>query len=738
MRELRNEILEYRVDACPMISVIVPTHNRPDMLEIAIQSILNQTFKDFEIIVVNDNGEDVSRIVASFDTDKIIYITHERNKGLAAARNTGIRAARGKYIAYLDDDDVYYSNHLEELVTLLEGTDVSVAYTDAYRAMQVLQNGTYVTTQKDTPYSFDFDYDRILIENFIPVLCIMHRRVCLDQSGYFDESLDRHEDWDLWIRMSRHYKFAHIPKVTCEFTYRSDGSGMTSGSLPKFLTTLQKIYHKYASEKASDSSIALYKKKSLFETCLRVFYFISERIDIAVPVAELPYTELASTGATTSQIRSCYYWKSAAICMDREQSILLLEKALFEDDQNYPAKIDLVSNYLEAGRNSDAVRLLAALEQANPLEPHFAASRKKIEALNSHVELIPNPQTLPAMRVVAYSLDAPNSACAQLRIMQPLSSLQNQIMLLWGASNDGRTCATNLESLEKADLIVIQRFYPRKETLPYLEAILASGKPVIYETDDDLMSLPGGHPLKQWGDETAGMLRQLLPRFSAVTVSTERLKERYSRFNPATYVLPNLLDDSRYERKISVNRDVVTIGFSGTATHAADIKGIEPVLQRIATRYRDAVTFCFIGHAPEIQLSGKIIAFQNDYLGYVDTLRHSDMDIALIPLVDTEFNQAKSNIKWLEYSACGIAGIFADMAPYNSCIEHGTTGLLVGADPEQWFQAICLLVEHPELRMQLAANARHKVLEEFTLKSKARLWLDTYRNILANYSIRQT
>ncbi len=86
--------------------------------------------------MVNDAGDDVRAVVERFASPKIRYLCHETNKGLAASRNTGIRAARGKYIAYLDDDDIFFPDHLETLVTALEGEHLDVAYTDAYKDVQ--------------------------------------------------------------------------------------------------------------------------------------------------------------------------------------------------------------------------------------------------------------------------------------------------------------------------------------------------------------------------------------------------------------------------------------------------------------------------------------------------------------------------------------------------------------------------------------------------------------------------
>jgi len=157
MANLNNKSLQ------PLVTVIIPSFNRPNMLKEALMSVLSQSYQNYEIIVINDGGIDVKDIIASIDTDRnIIYLQHEENRGLPAARNTGIRAAGGKYIAYLDDDDIYYPNHLETLVKHLEGNDFKVAYTDSYYVTQSFITDGYVTTGESVNYSFDFDRNELL------------------------------------------------------------------------------------------------------------------------------------------------------------------------------------------------------------------------------------------------------------------------------------------------------------------------------------------------------------------------------------------------------------------------------------------------------------------------------------------------------------------------------------------------------------------------------------------------
>jgi len=230
----------------PMVSVIVPTYNRPDTLRRTLESIAAQTYKRIEAIVVNDAGEDVSGVIDTFhDRLSIKYLVHHKNKGLAAVRNTAIKHATGQYIAYLDDDDIFHPQHIETAVKVLTTTNYKAVYTDAYRAYQTKKGDTYQVIKKDIPYSIDYVKGIFYKTNITPVLCVVHDRTCFDEAGIFDESLPVLEDWDLWIRMSEKYDFYHIQKVTCEFSWRADGTSTTSSKQNEFVKIRELIYKKY-------------------------------------------------------------------------------------------------------------------------------------------------------------------------------------------------------------------------------------------------------------------------------------------------------------------------------------------------------------------------------------------------------------------------------------------------------------------------------------------------------------
>jgi len=237
---------EPQVQGNPLVSVIIPTYNRSQQLETALKSVALQSYENIEAIVINDGGEDVSVVIGKFKGElEIQYITHKQNKDRAAARNTGLKKARGEYIAYLDDDDIFHNDHIETALRVLTNSGFKIVYSDAFRTHQKNIDGNYQIIRKDIPYSTDYQPGIFLKTNITPTTCIIHEKSVIDKVGYFDESLPVLEDWDLWIRISQKYEFYHIKKVTCEFTWRDDGSTTTSAKIDQFAKYRQRITERY-------------------------------------------------------------------------------------------------------------------------------------------------------------------------------------------------------------------------------------------------------------------------------------------------------------------------------------------------------------------------------------------------------------------------------------------------------------------------------------------------------------
>jgi len=203
----------------PLVSVLLPTHNRRRYLAEALASVVQQTYRNLEIFVIRDGGEEVADVICSFHDPRVIFIDRKENRGKPFSLNEALSRARGKYVAYLDDDDVYYPYHVETLVKALESeTDCGVAYSDLYKTYcQVLAGGGRVVLSKHVEISRDFDRFLMLYFNHVLHVSLMHRRDLLDQTGLYNEALNILIDWDMTRRLAFFSDFRHVPVITGEF-----------------------------------------------------------------------------------------------------------------------------------------------------------------------------------------------------------------------------------------------------------------------------------------------------------------------------------------------------------------------------------------------------------------------------------------------------------------------------------------------------------------------------------------
>lgn len=193
----------------PLVSVIIPAYNCEKTIRETIESVLNQTVSDFELIVINDGSPDSTLEVASGIKDSRIKIFSYPNAGVSASRNRGISHARGEFIAFLDADDLWMPNKLEaQLKALQDNPQAQVAYSwmDCIDELgQFLRRGSYITENGNI-------YAKLLLMPFVetgsnPLI----RAEALASVGGFDESLSYGEDWDLYLRLAARFHFVAVP-----------------------------------------------------------------------------------------------------------------------------------------------------------------------------------------------------------------------------------------------------------------------------------------------------------------------------------------------------------------------------------------------------------------------------------------------------------------------------------------------------------------------------------------------
>lgn len=211
------------------VSVIIPVYNGEKYIAEALDSALNQTFTDYEVIVVNDGSVDSTEdIVANYvqkHPEKIFYF-YQKNRGLAAARNAAIHYSKGKYLALLDADDRWLPERLEETVKVMENdSTVGLVHSNIIRFSD---NGVLDIPKRKTKYLNGMIFNHIFLRDaHIACPTVLIRRSSLDELGMFDENLSYLgcEDRDLWLRIARHSKVSYIDKVLAY--YRINANSMS-------------------------------------------------------------------------------------------------------------------------------------------------------------------------------------------------------------------------------------------------------------------------------------------------------------------------------------------------------------------------------------------------------------------------------------------------------------------------------------------------------------------------------
>lgn len=214
-------------------SIVLPTFRREDTLETTINSIVSQTYKNWELVIIDDNNaNDPSRnktesIVEAFiKKENIRYIKHDRNKGGAGARNTGIKNSKGDYIAFLDNDDLWVENKLEIFFQeiIKSSTDYSVWFSDYYIVTPRLTFKAHHPTAEGNIFEKQLKGDHVSSTSAVVV-----HKMCFEKVGTFDEKLPARQDYDMWLRISKDFKFKYI-NIPLTYIYRENNTDAISSS----------------------------------------------------------------------------------------------------------------------------------------------------------------------------------------------------------------------------------------------------------------------------------------------------------------------------------------------------------------------------------------------------------------------------------------------------------------------------------------------------------------------------
>jgi len=238
----------------PTVSAIIPTYNRAQLLPRSVQSVLNQTLQNFEIIIVDDGSIDnTEEIVKEFQRKdkRIRYIKQERNKGAGAARNVGIKAARGEYIAFIDSDDEWLPEKLEKHIKVFKNapSEVGVVYAGCWR----IENDKKMYIPQSWVTKKEGDIHQELMERgigFIITNSLVVKKSAFKKVGLFDEGLPSLEEWELAIRLSRYYSFRYINEALSQSVMEPDSISISHhAAIKAYKLILERHYEEFKKNK---------------------------------------------------------------------------------------------------------------------------------------------------------------------------------------------------------------------------------------------------------------------------------------------------------------------------------------------------------------------------------------------------------------------------------------------------------------------------------------------------------
>ena len=333
------------------------------------------------------------------------------------------------------------------------------------------------------------------------------------------------------------------------------------------------------------------------------------------------------------------------------------------------------------------------------------------------------------------------NACPFIRIHTPffeLSKNENYQFFIYGKEIMPLLDTDNMINDKIFDVIVIQRVNP------YSTKILKKAKKhnikVIYETDDDFLDINPSNPSYTYISEHFDNIQKLVKNADQIIVSTNELKKRLNKLNinNVEIVKNYLVNDSLPIRPFEFRgNDIIKIGYFGTLTHQGDLDLVHNVILRLKDIFsKKGVQVIF-------EIAGVAMIKDSDWINVVKLpyypmsantfynwlSKNSEWDIGIIPLLNTEFNKCKSELKYIEFSALGIPVVASDISVYSETIQNGVNGYLA-SNEDEWVDKLSILIEDPILRNGMVNNARDDILENYNLKSRVDQWDNIFKRVL--------
>jgi len=344
-----------------------------------------------------------------------------------------------------------------------------------------------------------------------------------------------------------------------------------------------------------------------------------------------------------------------------------------------------------------------------------------------------------------------DGGCGFYRCFQPALNLRKRV--LFNSITDLKT--VNREHILQSDIVVFQEI-GSSVSLEAFNFAIKNGKPTVIEVDDFLHTVSPNNPgYGTWNPGTLFLHRAIgqMQRANAMTVATPQLAREYFPFNSDIYIIPNFLSEDKWSNYQVKKKDgFLRIGWTGGNSHLDDLKLIDKVIEKIVKEYKDKVKFEIMGMVKE-EMRGVFTGlepfhetcpkcnYQGDSMvwspeiqdNYPQVLASHGWDIALAPVVDTAFNNAKSDLKLKEYSACGFPVVASRVTPYEEAKEAGCS-VLLAKNFKEWYNNIKGLIDNKEARDEMVKSNKEWI-KKYWIEDNVQLYADTYNEIIKKHKL---
>ncbi|MHB8442993.1 MAG: glycosyltransferase [Patescibacteria group bacterium] len=701
------------------IDIIMATYNGRQYIKDAINSVIQQTYPYWILTIVNDGGEDISDIVNSYNDIRMKLIS-AKHGGVSHATNIGIKNSRSKYIAYLDDDDIWYPNHLDSLYNIISKEKVDLVYSNTYVVKRYVDTKEEIDRILLLPENKDITQDEFITKNYIADHAKIHTRAILKKTGLYDDTHENlyENDWDFLRRLMQLTVPIRINKVTNEWNIWIDRKNNN------IVNRMGGEINRNPEKVLADRTYILNKTPKIIKGPKKI-----ERLSKLLTNEVLTVYALRDTINALSEKRHRESSEKDSLFKIAEDRINYLEKEVqyLKKFKNEHEK--LLDTYMALEEEYDNIN--KTLEDSNnKLNEIYESLTWKIFLKYAKIKhfIVKNKVFKKDVLIIA--------GCPGTVKEYRVENLKKELEYIDYSVDIVDIEKVNLSKiLNHYNCFIFQRVQFNREITAFLDECTKLNKLVLYDIDDlvfeesmieSIPSLKNRDSLeKNKAKSLYSNNKKLMLKADAVLVSSEDLYQRISKLGLKTFIHKNVqnfnfIDTAKkYKRNFrSENKNKIIIGYSsGTKTHNHDFKNIEGELEKILTEYKNVylkiLGYLNISNNLRKKFGSRIIQVQysESLEEYVRNL--SSFDINIVPLENNEFNNAKSNIKFQELSFLGIPTIASNVGEYREL--RNNKDIILCNQGEDWYVGLKLLVENKQERIRIGESALEHAYKNYTL-----------------------